>query len=224
MMARFDNTYCSSCGGEFAPGDNGYSHCDQHKGLKNLDQAQRDPVGGDAGSSFLHGRRAEQAEADCLRLNQERTEVDRALAQQWGRAEQAEALAKLFKSQRDTECDRAEQAERERDRLIEDRARFPHRPDDVGRMIEAHIGNLKIGKTEAERHARDHMLKVSVEITRLRAALKECADGLAEYVEHHYDRTKDHPAMKRRYDRDMQPVIDARKLLGVHEQSERQEG
>jgi hypothetical protein len=64
---------------------------------------------------------------------------------------------------------RAEQAERERDRLIEDRARFPDRPDDVGRMIEAHIGNLKIGKEEAERHAREHMVKASAEIKRLRA-------------------------------------------------------
>ena len=29
--------------------------------------------------------------------------------------------------------------------LVEDRARFPDRPDGVGRMIGAHIGNLKAG-------------------------------------------------------------------------------
>lgn len=52
---------------------------------------------------------------------------------------------------------RAEAAEAERDalaaeneRLKEDRARFPDRPDDIGRMIEAHIGNLKAGKKSAE--------------------------------------------------------------------------
>ena len=41
------------------------------------------------------------------------------------------------------------------ERLIEDRARFPDRPDDVGRMIEVHIGNLKLAKDEADRHARN---------------------------------------------------------------------
>jgi len=35
-------------------------------------------------------------------------------------------------------------------RLKEDRARFPDRPDDIGRMIEAHIENLKEGKKSAE--------------------------------------------------------------------------
>jgi hypothetical protein len=38
----------------------------------------------------------------------------------------------------------------ENERLKEDRARFPDRPDDIGRMIEAHIGNLKEGKKSAE--------------------------------------------------------------------------
>ena len=30
MSAKFANTYCSQCGGEFGPGDSGFSHCDQH--------------------------------------------------------------------------------------------------------------------------------------------------------------------------------------------------
>lgn len=51
------------------------------------------------------------------------------------------------------------------------------------------------------------------EIVQLRTALKDCADELADQIEGHYAATKDHPAMKRRYDRDMQPVIAARKLL-----------
>ena len=29
-MARFEKTYCSQCGGEFGPGDSGYSHCRDH--------------------------------------------------------------------------------------------------------------------------------------------------------------------------------------------------
>lgn len=32
-MAKFAKTYCSSCGGEFGPGDEGFSHCDQHERL-----------------------------------------------------------------------------------------------------------------------------------------------------------------------------------------------
>lgn len=28
---RFDKTYCSQCGGEFGPGNHGYSHCEDHK-------------------------------------------------------------------------------------------------------------------------------------------------------------------------------------------------
>jgi hypothetical protein len=27
---RFEKTYCSSCGGEFGPGEHGYSHCSDH--------------------------------------------------------------------------------------------------------------------------------------------------------------------------------------------------
>lgn len=29
-MPRFDKTYCSQCGGEFGPGDSGFSHCQDH--------------------------------------------------------------------------------------------------------------------------------------------------------------------------------------------------
>jgi hypothetical protein len=57
------------------------------------------------------------------------------------------------------------------------------------------------------------MATKDTEIERLRALLKECADELADQVEGQYAKTKDHPAMKRRYDRDMQPVRDARAAL-----------
>lgn len=32
-MPKFDKTHCSQCGGEFGPGDSGFSHCDQHEQL-----------------------------------------------------------------------------------------------------------------------------------------------------------------------------------------------
>lgn len=57
------------------------------------------------------------------------------------------------------------------------------------------------------------------EVERLRAALKECADDLASELDGRYAGMLDHPAMKRRYDRDMESVISARFLLdGVDEQ------
>lgn len=59
-------------------------------------------------------------------------------------------------------------------------------------------------------------LKDRVEL--LEAALKECADSLADEVEGHYRETKDHPAMKRRYDRDMAPAVAAYKLLGIEKE------
>jgi hypothetical protein len=31
VASRFPNTYCSQCGGEFGPGDHGYSHCQDHR-------------------------------------------------------------------------------------------------------------------------------------------------------------------------------------------------
>ena len=33
-VARFKNVYCSSCGEAFGPGDNGFSHCESHAGIK----------------------------------------------------------------------------------------------------------------------------------------------------------------------------------------------
>ena len=47
-------------------------------------------------------------------------------------------------------------------RLIEDRARFPDKPDDIGNMIGAHIGNLKAGKEQAESYARKWSAKADL--------------------------------------------------------------
>lgn len=57
------------------------------------------------------------------------------------------------------------------------------------------------------------------EIEALRDMLREVSDDLADEVEGHYQVIKDHPAMKLRYDRDMDSVYRARAMLG-NEQSE----
>lgn len=35
-MTRFENVFCSQCGGSFGPGDSGYSHCSQHTASSSL--------------------------------------------------------------------------------------------------------------------------------------------------------------------------------------------
>lgn len=35
---RFAHTYCSQCGAEFGPGDSGYSHCEDHQHLVEIDR------------------------------------------------------------------------------------------------------------------------------------------------------------------------------------------
>ena len=50
-------------------------------------------------------------------------------------------------------------------------------------------------------------------VDNLQTVLKDCSEELADQIEGHYAATKEHPAMKRRYDRDMQPVIRARNLI-----------
>jgi hypothetical protein len=55
--------------------------------------------------------------------------------------------------------------------------------------------------------------KLRAEIERLREALRECADELEVVVEERYRNTKDYPSEKRKYDRDIAPVLKARDLL-----------
>ena len=50
-------------------------------------------------------------------------------------------------------------------------------------------------------------------ISALEAALKECADDLEASVNAEYRGTLDYPSQKRKYDRDMGPVLRARSLL-----------
>lgn len=69
-------------------------------------------------------------------------------------------------------------------RLIEDRARFPDRPDDIGCMIAAHIENLK---SAAARHE-ENWRRVDNENSFLTAQLEEARRALTEIkaVTSHY--------------------------------------
>ena len=51
----------------------------------------------------------------------------------------------------------------------------------------------------------------------LREAARDCADELEAEVEDRYLHTKDHPAMRPRYDRDMEAVIAVRAALSPRE-------
>jgi hypothetical protein len=59
----------------------------------------------------------------------------------------------------------------------------------------------------------DERDKLRAEIERLREALRECADELEVVVEERYRDIKDYPSEKRKYDRDIAPVLKARDLL-----------
>lgn len=74
---------------------------------------------------------------------------------------------------------------KENEALIEDRARFPDRPDFIGNMISAHIGNLKAGKESSDNYARNYILKNEVLEQRLAAAEQRNAElekNAARYV------------------------------------------
>jgi hypothetical protein len=55
--------------------------------------------------------------------------------------------------------------------------------------------------------------KKDIEIARLRELVRSLADELESAIEAQYDRLKNYPSMKRRYDRDMATVRQARKML-----------
>jgi len=79
----------------------------------------------------------------------------------------------------------------ENERLKEDRARFPDKPDDIGRLIEAHIENLKEGKKIA-----DALANRAID----RACRAEAA--LAEKDKEIADLTKKFETLKQAYDRE----------------------
>ncbi len=74
---------------------------------------------------------------------------------------------------------RVEAAEAERDRLADDRARFPDRPDDVGRMIEARRGSLEDGIKSANAYAREAINRAE-KAEAERDALRTVDDAMVE--------------------------------------------
>jgi len=91
----------------------------------------------------------------------------------------------------DLQMERAIRAEAEIERLREEVEKLRER-------CEAYKGQVWAG---------------SQEIERLRAVLKECADDLGALVEASYSSIGRHPAMQRRYDRDIAPVLRAQEIL-----------
>ncbi|AVD86244.1 hypothetical protein [Pseudomonas sp. SWI44] len=66
-------------------------------------------------------------------------------------------------------------------RLIEDRARFPDRPDDIGIMIGSHIGSLKNQVKSSEGYARKWRWELEAakrKLSEREALLKRCEDSL----------------------------------------------
>lgn len=63
------------------------------------------------------------------------------------------------------------------DTVLEDRARFPDKPDMIGNMIGAHYGNLKAKAEAAEEHARRLHLEKTVALQDARRQALELAAG-----------------------------------------------
>ena len=59
-----------------------------------------------------------------------------------------------------------------------------------------------------------HHLRLLNTIAALRECLRECADDLASSLIDQYGGDIRHPVQRRRWERDMEPVVKARKLLG----------
>jgi chromosome segregation ATPase len=155
--------------------------------------------------------RAAARDVEIAWLRQRVAELELELLALKAGAQRVENLCKTISADRDRL--RAENA-----RLIEDRARFPDRPDDVGRMIGAHVENLK-AKAAAAEVAHDRV-QLSLNATRaeceaLTECLRECADDLESEVKTHCD-------LPRRVERDLEPVRRARELLAAR--AAREEG
>lgn len=55
---KFEKTYCSQCGGEFGPGDSGYSHCKDHGARAGQDNDARQTAGGGRDKSEMTSKLA----------------------------------------------------------------------------------------------------------------------------------------------------------------------
>jgi hypothetical protein len=69
-------------------------------------------------------------------------------------------------------------------KVIEDRARFPDRPDFIGNMISAHIGNLKARAVSAEKYSRMWADKVTAAEQRNAELVELTKDALKAFNYH----------------------------------------
>jgi|HubBroStandDraft_4_1064222.scaffolds.fasta_scaffold94879_3 hypothetical protein len=58
---------------------------------------------------------------------------------------------------------------------------------------------------------------LEAQIRELKDALIECANDLEASVKAEYEGTLDYPSQYRKFERDMEPVVKARRLLGIGE-------
>lgn len=81
-------------------------------------------------------------------------------------------------------------------------------------------GVITIAEWDAIRNsAAAEIERLTAEVERLRAALKDCADDLEASVNAEYAGTRDYPSQESRYQRDMRPVYAARHLLAAYQQT-----
>lgn len=91
-------------------------------------------------------------------------------------------------------------------KLIEDRARFPDRPDFIGNMISAHIGNLKAGKQSSDEYARKYILRLNV-CEQRNAELEARLLNITDFVESLCSSAGDQPSVATGYLRDILDII-----------------
>ena len=78
----------------------------------------------------------------------------------------------------EAECERLRA---ENIQLIEDRARFPDKPDFIGNMIAAHFGNLRAGQEQAQKYAASHRARME----RAEAQRDKLAEALRKVLATH---------------------------------------
>jgi hypothetical protein len=80
----------------------------------------------------------------------------------------------------------AERTQAQLARAIEDRARFPDRPDDIGSMIGAHIGNLKVAAKTNEDAWRNALATADSHARESRRLLAEVKAWRTRFPKHYY--------------------------------------
>jgi DNA repair exonuclease SbcCD ATPase subunit len=101
-------------------------------------------------TASLYGSVEVAREAEVNWLRQRIAELEREIKSHRVRAQQDAESWQIALSELDARGSELDRLRAEKAHLIEDRARFPDKPDDVGHMISAHIENLKRRAESAE--------------------------------------------------------------------------